>query len=140
MSNKEKIVSRVSDTNTRQSPHNFAGRQSEGANPYVADLKDIYRAQYSLANAHFAPNPECIRNTIYKTFPELKPGFAKEQAMAKKKTQAQSKVETVMSEFKSGNLKSGGSGKKVVKRDQAIAIAMSESGQSKKKTKKKKRK
>jgi hypothetical protein len=39
------------------------------------------------------------------------------------------KVETVMREFKDGDLKSG-SGDKVTNRKQAVAIALSESGQS----------
>lgn len=39
------------------------------------------------------------------------------------------KVEKVMHEFKEGDLKSG-SGRKVTNRKQAVAIAMSESGQS----------
>lgn len=39
------------------------------------------------------------------------------------------KVEQVMHEFKEGDLKSG-SGQKVTDRKQAVAIAMSESGQS----------
>ena len=42
----------------------------------------------------------------------------------------QDKVEKVMYEHKKGTLKSG-SGKKVKSRKQAVAIAMSESGQSK---------
>jgi hypothetical protein len=45
-----------------------------------------------------------------------------------------SKVEKVMHEHKKGTLKSG-SGKKVKSRKQAVAIAMSESGQSKKRKK-----
>jgi hypothetical protein len=45
-----------------------------------------------------------------------------------------SKVRKVMSEHKRGTLKSG-SGKKVESRKQAVAIAMSESGQSKKRKK-----
>ena len=45
-----------------------------------------------------------------------------------------SKVEKVMHEHKRGTLKSG-SGKKVKSRQQAVAIAMSESGQSKKRKK-----
>lgn len=44
------------------------------------------------------------------------------------------KVKKVMHEFKKGSLKSS-SGAKVKKRKQAIAIAMSESGQSRKNTK-----
>ncbi len=39
---------------------------------------------------------------------------------------ASDKVETVMHEMKSGTLKSGGSGKKVTSRKQAIAIGLSE--------------
>lgn len=45
----------------------------------------------------------------------------------------QSKVATVMEEYKHGTLHSGHSKKPVSSRKQAIAIAMSESGQSKKK-------
>tara|TARA_R100001126_G_C4853091_1_gene163038 strand:+ start:303 stop:512 length:210 start_codon:yes stop_codon:yes gene_type:complete len=52
---------------------------------------------------------------------------------SKKKKQA--KVSKVMKEFKKGKLKSGGSGKKVKKRKQAIAIALSEAGLSKKRKK-----
>ena len=47
----------------------------------------------------------------------------------------QAKVKKVMKEFKQGKLKSGGSGKKVKNRKQAIAIALSEAGVSKKKRK-----
>jgi hypothetical protein len=43
----------------------------------------------------------------------------------------QKKVHKVMKEYKSGKLKSG-SGAKVTSRKQAVAIAMSESGQAKK--------
>ena len=49
---------------------------------------------------------------------------------AKKRKQA--KVKKVMKEFKQGKLKSGGSKKKVTNRKQAIAIALSEAGVSKK--------
>lgn len=45
-----------------------------------------------------------------------------------------STVEKVMHEHKNGTLKSG-SGRKVKSRKQAVAIAMSESGQSKKRKK-----
>jgi len=53
-------------------------------------------------------------------------------APAKRK---QAKVKKVMKEFKSGKLKSGGSGKKVKNKKQAIAIALSEAGLSKKRRK-----
>lgn len=45
----------------------------------------------------------------------------------------QKKVKKVMKEYKSGKLKSG-SGASVKSRKQAVAIAMSESGQAKKKS------
>jgi hypothetical protein len=48
------------------------------------------------------------------------------------------KVETVMHEFKEGDLHSS-SGKKVTKRRQAVAIALSESGQSNQQSSKKNR-
>ena len=54
---------------------------------------------------------------------------------AKKPTNAQKKVEKVMSEYKSGALKSS-SGRKVTSRKQAVAIAMSEAGMTKKPRKK----
>jgi hypothetical protein len=60
--------------------------------------------------------------------------------MAKKMTAAQKKVGKVMSEYKAGTLKSGkpgpGKGPKVKSRKQAIAIALSEAGKSRKGKKK----
>jgi hypothetical protein len=54
--------------------------------------------------------------------------------MAKKYSKgAQDKVEKVMHEFKEGTLKSGGSGKKVTSRKQAIAIGLSEAREEGKK-------
>jgi hypothetical protein len=52
---------------------------------------------------------------------------------------AQRKIRKVLHEYKEGTLTSG-SGKKVTNRKQAIAIALSEAGQSKKKKSSKKRK
>ena len=48
-----------------------------------------------------------------------------------KHSKSHSKVEKVMREFKAGKLKSS-SGKKVTKRSQAIAIALSEAGMRRK--------
>ncbi|MBV8168726.1 MAG: hypothetical protein JO021_18155 [Alphaproteobacteria bacterium] len=53
-------------------------------------------------------------------------------------TRRRRKVARVMREHKRGALKSGRSGRKVKSRKQAIAIAMSESGQSRNKSKRKK--
>ena len=49
--------------------------------------------------------------------------------MAKYGTKAQAKVRKVMHERKEGTLRSGGSGKKVTSRKQAIAIGLSEARQ-----------
>ena len=50
----------------------------------------------------------------------------------KKRSRQANKVHKVMGEYKRGTLKSG-SGRKVTKRKQAVAIAMSEAGIKKKK-------
>jgi hypothetical protein len=56
--------------------------------------------------------------------------------MSKGKEKRKKKVEKVMGEFSHGTLHSGSkTGPKVTSRDQAIAISMSESGQSKPKKK-----
>ena len=53
----------------------------------------------------------------------------------KKKSKAEKKIAKTMREFKAGKLKSS-SGKKVTSQKQAVAIALSEAGMSKKKKKK----
>lgn len=60
-------------------------------------------------------------------------------AKKRKKLKKEEKIETVMKEFKGKTLRSGGSGKKVTNPKQAIAIALSEAGESKKKAKEKKK-
>jgi hypothetical protein len=72
-------------------------------------------------NPGLAKLPENVRNKM---------GYMKEGGMAKK-TKAEKKVGKVMGEFKEGKLKSS-SGQKVTNRKQAVAIALSEAGMSKK--------
>ena len=50
----------------------------------------------------------------------------------KKPTKMQAKIGKVMKEYKEGTLHSGKNGKVVKSRDQAVAIAMSQAGMSKK--------
>lgn len=59
--------------------------------------------------------------------------------MARKKCKGKKKVAKVMREYKAGKLKSS-SGKKVKSRKQAVAVAMSEAGLTKKKGKKRAKK
>ena len=54
------------------------------------------------------------------------------QLKGDKMSKRDDKVGYVMKEFKDGKLKSGGSGKKVTNKKQAVAIALSEAGVSKK--------
>lgn len=55
--------------------------------------------------------------------------------MSKSKSKKQAKVEKVMGEYKRGELHSGKGGPVVKSKKQAVAIAMSEAGMSKKKKK-----
>ena len=69
---------------------------------------------------------EAERRMMQDNMPEMKKGGAA------KPTKAQKKIRTVMKEFKAGKLHSGKKGPVVKNPKQAIAIALSESGQSKK--------
>jgi hypothetical protein len=132
------IDTKRSDTG-RTSPANFAGRDGDGASHYTDSKLTLSKAKYILAHAHFAPDPSGVQKTVYSSYPELNPKNRKLSVMAKKRV-SKKKVETVMSEYKSGELNIGKSKKKVKKRSQAIAIAMSEAGVSKKKKTSRKKK
>ena len=57
--------------------------------------------------------------------------FPLTRELAMKMTKAAKKIGKVMSEYKAGKLHSGGSGKVVKSKDQAVAIALSSAGKSK---------
>lgn len=52
-------------------PKDFAGAAG-GASAYSFPIPDLAHARNALARAHFAPNPEGIRNKVYKMYPQLK--------------------------------------------------------------------
>jgi hypothetical protein len=52
-------------------PGDFAG-SSGGASTYSFPIPDLAHARNALARAHFAPNPDGIRNKVYKMYPQLK--------------------------------------------------------------------
>jgi len=53
------------------SPQEFAGR-SGGTSPFSFPINTLDRARNALARAHFAPDPEGIRRSVYKKYPQLK--------------------------------------------------------------------
>lgn len=63
------------------SPKEFAGK-SGGASAYSFPIPDLAHARNALARAHFAPNPEGIKEKVCKMYPELK---KRAQARRKKK-------------------------------------------------------
>ena len=52
-------------------PENFAGQHCGLPGAYPMDT--IERARSALAYAHNAKDPECIRNAVYRKWPELNP-------------------------------------------------------------------
>src|SRR5512147_1189225 len=89
---------------------------------------EIYRASLSEPEpGNLVPAP-CRERKQPSTVARLERNFHPEMLMARK--QQRRKVGKVMHEYKEGQLRSGRSGRKVKSRRQAIAIAMSESGQS----------
>lgn len=57
-------------------PKDFAGAAG-GASQYSFPIPDLAHARNALARAHFAPNPEGIRNKVFKMYPQLKKRAAK---------------------------------------------------------------
>lgn len=56
------------------SPKSFAGK-SGGASAYSFPIDTLARARNALARAHFAPDPEGIRKSVYRKYPALKKRF-----------------------------------------------------------------
>lgn len=52
-------------------PKDFAGA-SGGSSKYSFPIPDLAHARNALARAHFAPNPEGIKEKVYRMYPELK--------------------------------------------------------------------
>src|SRR5579872_3057467 len=52
-------------------PKDFAGAAG-GASKYSFPIPDLAHARNALARAHFAPNPEGIKNKVYRMYPQLK--------------------------------------------------------------------
>ena len=57
-------------------PKDFAGAAG-GASQYSFPIPDLAHARNALARAHFAPNPEGIKNKVYRMYPQLKKRAAK---------------------------------------------------------------
>ena len=53
------------------SPKDFAGK-SGGASKVSFPINDIAHARNALARAHFAPDPDGIKEAVYRKYPELK--------------------------------------------------------------------
>lgn len=121
----------------------FAGK-SGGASAYSFPIPDLAHARNALARAHFAPNPEGIKEKVHRMYPELKKKSEKRHkkddapkkhhSHKEKKEKGRHKIEKVMHEYKEGKLHSGSKkGPEVKKRSQAVAIALSEARRMKKK-------
>jgi hypothetical protein len=71
----EKMRSKKGSSNAGKyknvSPDKFAGAAG-GANKFSFPIPDLAHARNALARAHLAPNPDGIREKVYRKFPELK--------------------------------------------------------------------
>lgn len=63
-------------------PKEFVGK-SGGASKFSFPINTIARARNALARAHYAPNPEGIRNAVYKKYPQLKINYEKRHGKEK---------------------------------------------------------
>lgn len=55
-------------------PKEFAGKAG-GASKFSFPINSLARARNALARAHYAPNPEGIRASVYKKYPQLKANY-----------------------------------------------------------------
>lgn len=71
----EKMRSKKGSSNAGKyktvNPKEFAG-SSGGASKYSFPINTMERARNALARAHFASNPEGIKEKVYKKYPSLK--------------------------------------------------------------------
>lgn len=64
-------------------PKDFAGKAG-GTSKYSFPINNLAHARNALARAHYAPDPDGIREKVYKKFPQLKMNFEKRHPKKKK--------------------------------------------------------
>jgi len=71
----EKLRAKRGGSNTGRytsvKPSEFAG-EAGGTSKYSFPINTLKHARAALSYAHYAPNPEGIRASVYKKFPQLK--------------------------------------------------------------------
>jgi hypothetical protein len=73
----EKLKDKKGGSNTGRyktvNPKEFAGKAG-GTSKYSFPINTLARARNALARAHYAPNPEGIRASVHRKYPQLKKG------------------------------------------------------------------
>lgn len=76
----KKLEKKPGGSNTGSYPNvakkDFAGKAG-GTSPYSYPIPDLKHARSALKLAHNSPNPEGIKQAVYKKYPELRPSKKK---------------------------------------------------------------